>query len=216
MNHELRSDEEMLYQIYKELEKEDLDLIMQHPQIIFQYIEIAKENDKTKIELDSSPYVKREEPKLSQYLEQENKIKEEPEEESVMSHISRKSRADPSSIIDTSNINDEKNNDKVHRLMKEKEEKEKLHRIEEENPEKEEIKLKEEPQPENNPVKTEDKHNEDKKSELSADEKKLEKNSSQGSFKPNIPNKVKDLLMKQSSEKNIKKDGSNPSLNKHV
>ena len=128
----LKFDEDLLVQIFKELEKDDLTLIMENPEIIFQYIVLAKENEKTKMELNTfvdnnktSPYSKKEEPKTNykEYLNKDTKIKEESDEESDKSGKSAKSSKSsksaisdksikmehPSNIIDTSNINDEKN-----------------------------------------------------------------------------------------------------------
>ena len=223
----LKSDEDLLVQIFKELDKDDLTMIMENPEIIFQYIVLAKENEKTKIELNNfdeintSPYSRKEDPKinLKEYLKEDNKIKEESFEESYNSEKSPKSKKmeHNSNIIDTSNVNDENNNDKAHRLFSQKNlEKNKISEkkdsfIVEENAKINENKDKEKPvveEKKENIVKVNEKPVEEVKKEKIVDAPKTE-------IKPNthIPNNIKNLLMKQSNEKTLKKDGSNPSLN---
>ena len=197
VNNELKSDEDMLYQIYNEIEKEDLIVIMENPEIIFKYIELAKESDKTKLEIDISPLSKNDDNRaFREYLKEDNKIKEEADEDSVSSYKSEKSlksKVEPSSIIDTSNINDEKNVDKSHILS--------THAKAEDNQHEEEEKKE--------PI--------DEKADVSANksieaksETHLEEKPSMG--KLNIPNNVKNMLMKQNVEKN-KISLSNESIN---
>ncbi len=140
---ELKAEEDILYQIYKELEKDDLGLIMENPEIVFKYIELSKESEKTKLNLDENNIIRIDPNNYNKiYKEETNKINEELNEDSLISKNSEKSlksRMDPSSIIDTSNVNDEKNNDKSHRLHKEKVEK--LKSMLEESPSREDKKI---------------------------------------------------------------------------
>ena len=181
----MRSDDEILNQIYTELEKEDLDIIMQHPEIVFQYIELAKESEKTKLELESYTNNKKDEPKgvVKEYLSQEKKIHEEAEEDSIISYKSEKSekslksKMEPSSFIfDTSNVNDERNLDKSHLLDQKP------------NKEEEEKKLVEEKA---NVLKTNIIENKNSGSQNTAN-------------KPKIPSNIENMLKKQNEEKNKK------------
>lgn len=203
----MKDEEEILYQIYKELEKEDLGLIMENPEIIFKYIEMTKETEKNKFDLEENNLIRIDPdnyPKL--YNEESNRINEEPNEDSLISKNSEKSlksKVEPGSIIDTSNVNDEKNNDKSHRLHNEKVEK--LKNMMEEipnNEEKKQIKDDKIEEKINNRTLSDDGKDRilDKPmGDRPVEESKVKPN--KNTFSPNIPKNVKDILMKQMAPK---------------
>ncbi len=202
---ELKAEEDILYQIYKELEKDDLGLIMENPEIIFKYIELSKESEKTKLNLDENNIIRIDPNNYHKmYKEESNRINEELNEDSLISRNSEKSlksRMDPSSIIDTSNVNDEKNNDKSHRLHKEKVEK--LKTMLEESRSREEKKNTTEERGEERKTDRNLSQDKDKILEKPKGDKPIEENKPRPvqSFSPNIPKNVKDILMKQMAPK---------------
>lgn len=203
---ELKAEEDILYQIYKELEKDDLGLIMENPEIVFKYIELSKESEKNKLNFEENNLTRVDPSSYNKiYKEESNKINEELNEDSLISKNSEKSlrsRIDRSSVIDTSNVNDEKNNDKSSRLHKEKVQK--LKTMLEESPIREDKKL---TSVENEEGKKTDRNpsqdNKDKKLEKPKGDKPVEENKARPvqTFSPNIPKNVKDMLMKQMAPK---------------